>query len=492
MGLVYNTYLNSDKIFGCKNCKTHLASHDAIISRNFRGQHGKAYLFNAVVNISQSEAADRNMTTGRHTVRDIMCRQCKETVGWKYDKAYEPSEKYKEGKFILEAELLCTSSVERLLGPDLDRGVLVEELGKARGTGKAMAKDTMKAVVFKKPHVVAIEFRPIPKIKEPTDVVVRVIYTALCGSELHVFRGHQPSPTDFIMGHEFTGTVVETGSDVKNFKKGDQIVSPFTVSCGECFYCKQGYSSRCAKGALFGTAGLDGAQAEYVRVPLADSTAMKAPEGIADNALVLMADIFPTGWFAADNAFKDLTKEQISEATVVLVGCGPVGLCALINAENYKPKHLLAVDSIQSRLDLAKSLGAEPWNFQTDREGLDKRVKELTGGRGADVVIEVVGMSPALKMGFELLRPWGIISSVGVHNAEIPWSGNQAYGKNLRIQMGRCPVRSIFPQALEMLKRKQHLLGFMSDKIMPMSEAVEGYDLFDKMKVQKVVFEAEK
>lgn len=107
MGLAYNVYLNSDKIFGCKHCKTHLASHDAIISRNFRGQHGKAYLFNAVVNISQAEAVERNMTTGRHVVRDINCRQCKETVGWKYDKAFEASEKYKEGKYILEAELLC-------------------------------------------------------------------------------------------------------------------------------------------------------------------------------------------------------------------------------------------------------------------------------------------------------------------------------------------------------------------------------------------------
>ncbi|KAI9877149.1 MAG: hypothetical protein M1830_004678 [Pleopsidium flavum] len=355
-----------------------------------------------------------------------------------------------------------------------------------------MVKDTMRAVIFKGPHKIALEDRPVPKIKDQTDIIVKVIYSALCGSELHVFRGHQPSPTGFIMGHEFTGTVEEAGSDVKNFKKGDQVVSPFTVSCGECYYCKNGYSSRCAKSMLFGTAALDGAQAEYVRVPLADATVMKAPEGIEDNALVLMADIFPTGYFAAHNAFKELSKEQVADATVVLVGCGPVGLCALINAESYKPKHLLAVDSIQSRLDLAKSLGAEPWNFQTDREGLDKRVKELTDGRGADVIIEVVGLSAALKMGFELLRPWGIISSVGVHNGEIPWSGNQAYGKNLRIQMGRCPVRSIFPQALDMLKQKQHLLGFMSDKIMPLSQAEEGYDLFDKMKVQKVVFEVQK
>jgi len=243
---------------------------------------------------------------------------------------------------------------------------------------------------------------------------------------------------------------------------------------------------------LFGSAGLDGGQAEYVRVPYADGTVMKAPEGIDDNALVLMADIFPTGYFSAYNGFKDLSKEQIADATVVLIGCGPVGLCALINAVEYKPKHILAVDSIPSRLEVAKSLGAEPWNFQTDREGLDKRVKELTDGRGADVILEVVGLSPALKMGYELMRPWGVISSVGVHNAEIPWTARQGYDKNLRVQMGRCPVRSIFPQALEMLKKKQHLLGFMYDHIMPLSDAVEGYDMFDKMKVQKVVFEAQK
>lgn len=146
---------------------------------------------------------------------------------------------------------------------------------------------------------------------------------------------------------------------------------------------------------------------------------MKAPGEINDKALVLMADIFPTGYFAAHNGFKEFTKKQISDMTVVVIGCGPVGLCALINAEEYKPKNLLAVDSVPSRLELAKSLGAEPWNFQTDGEGLEKRVKELTDGRGADVVIEVVGLSPALKMGFDLLRPWGTISSVGVHNGEV-------------------------------------------------------------------------
>ena len=221
------------------------------------------------------------------------------------------------------------------------------------------------------------------------------------------------------MGHEFTGRISEVGSAVKSFKEGDVVVTPFTTSCGECFYCKQGFTSRCAKSLLFGCPLLDGGQAEYVRVPFAETTVMKAPEGIKETALVLMADIFPTGYFAAYNAFKELTPEQIHESTVVLVGCGPVALCALLNIGDYKPKHILAVDSVQSRLDLAKSLGAEPHNFMTGRKELDERVKELTDGRGADVVIEVVGLSPALKMGFELLRPWGVISSVGVHNGEV-------------------------------------------------------------------------
>ncbi|ERF72076.1 hypothetical protein EPUS_04994 [Endocarpon pusillum Z07020] len=350
----------------------------------------------------------------------------------------------------------------------------------------------MRAVVFKGPYKVELEERPIPQIQEPTDVIVKVKYTALCGSELHVFRGHQPSPTDIIMGHEFTGTVCETGSSVSTVKNGDMIVSPFTVSCGKCFYCEAGFSSRCEKSQVYGSTILSGGQAEYVRIPLADSTVVKAPEGIDDVMLCLMADIWPTGYFAAANAFKGIEAEKVGKSTVVVIGCGPVGLCALINALDYKPKHLLAVDSVQSRLDLAKSLGAEPWNFQTDREGLDRRVKELTNGRGADTVIEVVGLSAALQTAFELLRPWGNISSVGVHNGEIPWTGNQAYGKNLRVQMGRCPVRSIFPQALEKLQQKQHLLDFMADKIMPLTQAVDGYEIFNNMKAQKVVFEADK
>ncbi|THC90187.1 hypothetical protein EYZ11_010345 [Aspergillus tanneri] len=296
----------------------------------------------------------------------------------------------------------------------------------------------MQAVVFKGPLQVALE--------SPDR------------SELHVFRGHQPSGTGFIMGHEFTGEILEVGAEVHKFKKGDRIVSPFTTNCNNCFYCLRGFSSRCARGKLYGSAVLDGGQAEYVRVPLADATLVSAPTTIDEKKLVLMADIFPTGYFAAKNAFRIVDEREILESTVLLFGCGPVGICALISALEWKPKHLIAIDSVPSRLELAKNLGAEPWNFQTDADGLRQRVKELTEGRGADIAIEVVGHSSALRMAFDLLRPWGIISSVGVHNQEIPWSGNEAYGKNLRIQMGRCPVRSTFEEALNLLVQKQDFL----------------------------------
>lgn len=146
---------------------------------------------------------------------------------------------------------------------------------------------------------------------------------------------------------------------------------------------------------------------------------MKAPAGINDEALVLMADIWPTGFFGARNAFNMLKPQEPADSTVVVIGCGPVGLCAIISALEYKPKHLFAVDSVESRLELARSLGAEPLNFMKDKEGMQKRIKEVTDGRGADAVIEVVGLSPALRTAFDLLRPWGVISSIGVHNAEV-------------------------------------------------------------------------
>ncbi|KAI1337783.1 GroES-like protein [Xylariaceae sp. FL0016] len=348
--------------------------------------------------------------------------------------------------------------------------------------------ETMNAVVFEGPYKVSLQQRPVPKIQHDGDIIVKVHAAGLCGSELHMFRGHEPAGTGFIMGHEFSGTVVAKGQAVKTLAIGDKVVAPFTVSCGHCFYCKLGYSSRCVHSLLFGSDKLDGAQADYVRVPFADGCAVKAPEEIDDKALVLMADIFPTGFFGVRNAFNALGAQDASEATAVVIGCGPVGLCALVSALEYKPKHLFAIDSVDSRLELAKSLGAEPLNFQKDPEGMMRTIKEATDSRGADVVIEVVGLAPALRTAYDVVRPFGFISSIGVHNSEMPFSATDGYDKNVRLQMGRCPVRSVFPDALKVLAKRQHLFSFMFENVMPLSMVVSGYDIFNKMQVQKVIF----
>ncbi|KAL2156230.1 hypothetical protein VTH82DRAFT_975 [Thermothelomyces myriococcoides] len=361
----------------------------------------------------------------------------------------------------------------------------------------------MKAVVFHGPKKIAVENRPVPKLQDPKDIIVKVQYTALCGSELHVYRGHQPSQTGFIMGHEFVGTVVQAGDQVRSVSLGDTVVAPFTVSCMNCFYCTHGASSRCTNSLLFGSEALDGGQAEYVRVPHADGTVVKAPAELAHEdkdedgdararALILMADIFPTGFFGAKNAFGLLAEQgqPAGEAVVAVVGCGPVGLCAVVAALERRPRRLFAIDGVPERLERARALGAEPLDFRGEGgvEAVLRAVREATDGRGADAVIEVVGLSPALRTAFDLVRPFGVISSIGVHNAEIPWNGDEAYSKNLRLQMGRCPVRSIFHEALPVLVKNQGKFSFMFDKIMPLSNAVEGYDLFDQMKVQKVIF----
>ena len=201
---------------------------------------------------------------------------------------------------------------------------------------------------------------------------------------------------------------------MKKFNKGDKVVVPFYTACGDCFFCVRGQASRCSKGELFGNSApantIDGGQAEYVRVPLVDSTCVSAPKDIPEEMLVLMADIFPTGYFAASRFLKNLPDRDRKEFTVVCIGCGPVGLCAITCALTMVDK-VIAIDSVQERLDEAKKLGAEVINLNDDPI---PKVKEASGGRGADVVIECVGHSDAWQLAFDMIRPWGQISSIGV------------------------------------------------------------------------------
>ncbi|ETN43416.1 uncharacterized protein HMPREF1541_02575 [Cyphellophora europaea CBS 101466] len=351
-----------------------------------------------------------------------------------------------------------------------------------------MPPATMRAVVFKGDYKVAVEDRPYPKIQKPTDAVLKVTSTALCGSDLHFYRGHLKCSPDFVCGHEFVGEIVEKGDSVSKFQIGDKVVVPFYTACQNCYYCVRGQASRCKHGELFGNSvpanTIDGGQAEYVRVPLADTTFVKAPTSIPEEMLVLMADIFPTGYFAASRFLKNLSDRDRKEYTTAVVGCGPVGLCAITCALTMVDT-VYAIDSVPERLEEAKRIGAIPINLNDNPA---EKIKAASDGRGADVVMEVVGHADALYLAFDMIRPWGQISSIGVHTEKFELNGLMMYGKNVTMAFGRCPVRSIFEDALALLVQEQKKVAFLCGKTMPLEEAPKAYEDFEARKVNKIVF----
>ncbi|KAK5690556.1 hypothetical protein LTR97_012109 [Elasticomyces elasticus] len=351
-----------------------------------------------------------------------------------------------------------------------------------------MPPKTMRAVVLKGDYKVAVEDRPYPTLQSPTDAILKVTSTALCGSDLHFYRGHLKCPPDFICGHEFVGEIVEKGEGVKSFEIGDQVVVPFYAVCGTCFYCLRGLASRCTNGFLFGNSvpanTVDGGQAEYVRCPLAETTFVKTPAGIPEEMLVLMADIFPTGYFAAARYLKGLNDRDRKEFTAVVVGCGPVGICAITSALTMVDT-VYAIDSIPERLEEAAKIGAKTINLNDNPV---QKIKDATNGRGADVVIEGVGHADAFMLCFDMIRPFGKISSIGVHTEQLPLNGLLCYGKNVEMAFGRCPVRSIFEEALEVLVKEQKKVAFLCGKTMSLEDAPRAYEEFEQRKVHKIVF----
>ncbi|KAL0491790.1 zinc-type alcohol dehydrogenase-like protein [Acrasis kona] len=353
----------------------------------------------------------------------------------------------------------------------------------------------MKSVIFKGPHQVKVEQRSIPKLKSKTDVIVKVRYNAICGSDLHAFRGVEECESiDFIMGHEFCGTIYQVGESIKNFQVGDSVVSPFTVSCGECFYCLGNLSARCEQSLLFGSPRLDGGQAEYVRVPLADSTLLhlKNVQIKDEKTLLFLGDIFPTGYFCVKNALSRLNPKD--DVSICVFGCGPVGLCTIIAAKyllrNFgNGSKLFAVDSVQQRLEKATLLGATVIKLDESNPTMAvTKLQDETNGRGVDASLEVVGSRSALRIAFDSLRPFGVLSSVGVHNSNLPFSGDECFTKNIVMQFGRCPVRSILPESIAVMEATQDQFKDFVDHVCTIDDAVEAYDLFEKRLVQKVVF----
>ncbi len=336
----------------------------------------------------------------------------------------------------------------------------------------------MKALTFYGKQIIKYEYVSDPQIEHPKDLIIKVLLSAICGSDLHVYHERETG-LDYgtVMGHEFVGEIVEVGKEVKKFQKGDVVASPFTTNCGECFYCKIGLTARCIKGQLFGWVedgfGLHGGQAEYVRVPFGDSTLLRLPEDVSLEEGLFLGDIFSTGYFCAEMA------EINPEGTYAIVGCGPVGLLAIFAARDFGAEKIYAIDSVPERLTMAEKFGAIPLNYQT--ENPIALIQELTDGRGADAVLEVVGSQDAGRLAFDLVRPGGIISTVGVHTEKnIAFSPVEAYNKNITYKIGRCPARYYMEKLLPIVQSKKYDLKAIISHHLPLAKGVRGYEIFDE------------
>ncbi len=336
----------------------------------------------------------------------------------------------------------------------------------------------MKALVFDGKE--RIDYRTVddPSLEDSNDAIVRVEVTAICGSDLHIYHGRETGlDRGTVMGHEFAGEVVETGENVSKVRTGDRVASPFTTSCGECFYCRRGLTARCVKGQLFGWVeggeGLHGAQAEYVRVPMAGSTLMPLPAGIGYEQGLLLGDILSTGYFCADMAGVEPGGKY------VVTGCGPVGLMAIASSTEQGAEEIYAVDSVEHRLELAERFGATAINFEeTDAV---EALMEAAGGRGVDAAMEAVGSNEAGRFCMDVVRPGGIISVVGVQTvSDFPFSPVEAYDKNLTYRVGRCSARYYMEKLIPMAGKRGEQLASIITHRLPLGEGVEGYRMFDR------------
>jgi threonine dehydrogenase-like Zn-dependent dehydrogenase len=336
----------------------------------------------------------------------------------------------------------------------------------------------MQALTFGGKEIIDYSTVKDPGLLYPSDVIVRITMAGICGSDLHVYHGRETGlDHGTVMGHEFTGIVEEAGSAVKKFKKGARVLSPFTTSCGECFYCRIGLTCRCEKGNLFGWVekghGLHGAQAGYIRVPMADSTLLPLSADLNEKKGLLLGDVFSTGFFCADNA-------GIKPGGVyAVIGCGPVGLMTIIAAKHLGASTLFAVDMIPERLAIAKKFGAIPLNPSlTDAK---EEIFNSTDGRGADAVMEVVGSPATLKMAIDCIRPGGTISSVGVHTAKhFSFSPGEAYDKNLIYKSGRCPARYYAEKLLNEEVVQRYAIEDIITHQFSLKEGATAYEVFDK------------
>ena len=287
----------------------------------------------------------------------------------------------------------------------------------------------MKALVYHGPGEKTLDDRPRPEVKDPGDAVVRLLKTTICGTDLHILKGDVATcAPGRILGHEGLGVIDSTGADVAAFRPGDRVLISCISSCGRCDYCRRGMYSHCRSGGWLLGNQIDGTQAEFVRVPHADTSLYPAPPGVDEEALVMLSDILPTGFECGV-----LNGKVQPGSTVAIVGAGPIGLAALLTAQFYAPAEIIMIDLDDSRLEAARTLGATRTLNAADAKATVAEVMALTGGDGVDTAIEAVGVPATFVLCEDLVAPGGVIANIGVHGVKVDLHLERLWSQNISI-----------------------------------------------------------
>ena len=331
----------------------------------------------------------------------------------------------------------------------------------------------MKALVYHGPGQRSWDTVPDPTILEPTDAIVRIDTATICGTDLHILKGDVPEVTPgTILGHEAVGTVVETGSAVTTVSAGDHVLVSCITSCGRCRFCKEGRYGQCTGGGgwIFGHT-IDGLQAELARVPFADTSLYKVPEGLSDEDVLFLADILPTAYEVGV-----LNGGVQPGDTVAVVGAGPIGLATIMTAKLFTPGHIVAIDLSDARLEKALEFGADS-TINNSREDAVALVMELTEGLGVDVAVEAVGVPGTFELCTAIVRPGGHIANVGVHGHPVTLHLETLWIRDITITTGLVDTKTT-PQLLKLIQERKLDTALFATHRFSLSDTEQAYDTF--------------
>ncbi len=336
----------------------------------------------------------------------------------------------------------------------------------------------MKAVVYEGKGKLALEERPVPKLQEATDAIIRVTLTTICSSDIHIKHGAVPRAVPgTILGHEFVGVVEETGEAVRRFRKGDRVAVNVETFCGECFFCKRGYVNNCTDphGGWAMGCRIDGGQAEYVRVPFADNGLTAIPDEVSDEAALFTGDLLSTGYWGASLA------EIRPGDTAAVIGAGPTGLCCMMCARLYQPSRIIAIDVDDSRLELARKQNLADVTLNPLRDDVEKEVRRLTEGRGADAVLEAAGGRDTFQMAWKIARPNAVAAIIAMYEEPQTLLLPDMYGKNLVFKTGGVDG-SYCQEIMDLTACGKLDAGFLITHRCGMDEIMDAYDVFENKK----------